>query len=311
MLGVFAPAATYGRRDSTVAAHQRLAFTIPGDFVRILLSLPLIDANADEPVDLWTTPEAQPLQGLLGRQSCISRVLFSPCKQSGPSHTAEPGCPIPVYGRYRDVIHLGLRDSPDEYYPHWLARKLGLQAPSRGFRLRCIPPAGQSDISPKRKRGQQLLSSLTLRVNVECAILNRGRCHGERNGPSGAVVLDMPPGDLMRGDLEQFCARASNLSATVSCLRSPISSTSDVERVAGFLASASLFVGRYSWRACIAILAGVPTVVLRRPEEECTLRLAIPPNRKHLWQADWIPGNRLPDPVPFMTEIAQLADTGC
>ena len=192
MLGVFAPAATYGRRDSTVAAHQRLAFTIPGDFVRILLSLPLIDANADEPVDLWTTPEAQPLQGLLGRQSCISRVLFSPCKQSGPSHTAEPGCPIPVYGRYRDVIHLGLRDSPDEYYPHWLARKLGLQAPSRGFRLRCIPPAGQSDISPKRKRGQQLLSSLTLRVNVECAILNRGRCHGERNGPSGAVVLDMP-----------------------------------------------------------------------------------------------------------------------
>ncbi len=136
MCVILVSAGRYRDRSGSAPTDRDLAFTVAGTFHHLLLSLPVIDANSDTPVDLWTTPENAPLKELLEWQPCIRRVFFSPHRTQTPSPITGVGRSIPVYGRYRRVIHLRFSEPASEFLPHLLAKAHDLREPSPDFRLR-------------------------------------------------------------------------------------------------------------------------------------------------------------------------------
>lgn len=270
MRGMLVSAGRYRDRSGSALTDRDLAFTVAGKFHHLLLSLPVIDANTNTPVDLWTTPETAPLKELLERQPCIRRVFFSPHRPGRPAPIASIGRPIPVYGRYRHVIHLQLPERPSDYLPRLLARTHDLREPSPGFRLRLETRA---------------------------------------KSPSDVIVLDLPPEVNERSHGPAFRQRLACSRKTFWSPPRRIATANSFDQVASWIAAAPLFIGRYSSLACIAMLAGVPTVVLCRPEEREWLRTVMPPQQQYVWQIDWRVGDELPDPSMFLKEIAHRDNT--
>ena len=136
MRGMLVSAGRYRDRSGYAFTDRGLAFTVEGTFHHLLLSLPVIDANSDTPVDLWTTHASAPLKELLEWQPCIRRVFFSPHRTETPSPITAVGRSIPVYGRYRRIIHLRFSEPTSEFLPLLLAKAHDLREPSPDFRLR-------------------------------------------------------------------------------------------------------------------------------------------------------------------------------
>lgn len=87
---------------------QPIAVAVVGSLREIALVVALIETAGIEPVDLWLDPVCRPLKSVLEQRPGIRRVLFSPDRFDPHDRSVISQGQLPVYGRYREVIPIGI-----------------------------------------------------------------------------------------------------------------------------------------------------------------------------------------------------------
>ena len=93
----------YEWRNSFLDRDDTVAVTISGDVPRAIAAIRALKAAA---IDVWIPPSHSAWEVRLAELPGVRRVCIAPVRSPADDGTA-PSAPLPVYGRYREVVHLG------------------------------------------------------------------------------------------------------------------------------------------------------------------------------------------------------------